>query len=128
MEECGISPQSLILVSLTCALVVRLLRPMMSINEHPPPPLTSLRSTSKVRTRTHTWSILKIGHVYNRGGLPTWICVIYFTVRNRTACIFLYFWIEQFPIATLEKICNGFWIPENIRFTVNVDARVLQKV
>ena len=31
-------------------------------------------------------------------------------------------------IATLEKICNGFWIPENIRFTVNVDARVLQKV
>ena len=32
------------------------------------------------------------------------------------------------PIATLEKICNGFWIPENIRFTVNVDARVLQKV
>ena len=31
-------------------------------------------------------------------------------------------------IATLEKICNGFWIPKNIRFTVNVDARVLQKV
>ena len=33
-----------------------------------------------------------------------------------------------YGIATLEKICNGFWIPENIRFTVNVDARVLQKV
>ena len=31
-------------------------------------------------------------------------------------------------IAMLEKICNGFWIPENIRFTVNVDARVLQKI
>ena len=31
-------------------------------------------------------------------------------------------------IATLEKICNGFWIPEDIRFTANVDARVLQKV
>ena len=35
---------------------------------------------------------------------------------------------NTFRIATLEKICNGFWIPENIRFTVNVDARVLQKV
>ena len=31
-------------------------------------------------------------------------------------------------IVTLEKICNGFWIPEDIRFTVNVDARILQKV
>ena len=31
-------------------------------------------------------------------------------------------------ITTLEKICNEFWIPENICFTVNVDARVLQKV
>ena len=31
-------------------------------------------------------------------------------------------------IATLEKICNGLWIPENIRFTINVDARFLQKV
>ena len=31
-------------------------------------------------------------------------------------------------IATLEKICNGFWIPEDIRFTVNVGAQVLQKV
>ena len=31
-------------------------------------------------------------------------------------------------IATLEKICNGFWSPEDVRFTVNVDARVLQKV
>ena len=30
-------------------------------------------------------------------------------------------------IATLEKICNGFWIPENIRFTVNVDARIFAK-
>ena len=36
--------------------------------------------------------------------------------------------VLETPIATLEKICNGFWIPENIRFTVNVDARVLQKV
>ena len=26
------------------------------------------------------------------------------------------------PIAALEKICNEFWIPENIRFTINVDA------
>ena len=31
-------------------------------------------------------------------------------------------------IATLEKICNGFWILENVRFTVNVDTRILQKV
>ena len=31
-------------------------------------------------------------------------------------------------IATLEKICNSFWIPEDIRFTVNVGAQVLQKV
>ena len=31
-------------------------------------------------------------------------------------------------IATLEKTCNGFWISEDIRFTVNVDAQVLQKV
>ena len=31
-------------------------------------------------------------------------------------------------IATLEKICNGFWIPEDIRFTVNVGAQVLQKI
>ena len=31
-------------------------------------------------------------------------------------------------IAVLEKICNEFWIPENIRFTVNADAQVLQKV
>ena len=36
--------------------------------------------------------------------------------------------ITSDSIATLEKICNGFWIPENIRFTVNVDARILQKV
>ena len=36
--------------------------------------------------------------------------------------------LNRTVIATLEKICNGFWIPENIRFTVNVDARVLQKV
>ena len=31
-------------------------------------------------------------------------------------------------IATLEKICNRFWILENVRFTVNVDTRILQKV
>ena len=31
-------------------------------------------------------------------------------------------------IATLEKICNGFWILENIRSAVNVDTRILQKV
>ena len=36
--------------------------------------------------------------------------------------------VKTTAIATLEKICNGFWIPENIRVTVNVDARVLQKV
>ena len=35
---------------------------------------------------------------------------------------------HQGVIAALEKICNEFWIPENIRFTINVDARVLQKV
>ena len=31
-------------------------------------------------------------------------------------------------MATLEKICKGFWIPEDMRFTVHVDAQVLQKV
>ena len=69
---------------------------VVSINEQP---LTSLRSASKVRTgtRTHTWSILKIRHAYSRGQLSTWMHVAYFTVRNRTACIFLYFWTEQFP-------------------------------
>ena len=31
-------------------------------------------------------------------------------------------------MATLENICNGFWIPEDMRFTVHVDAQVLQKI
>ena len=35
---------------------------------------------------------------------------------------------SEICIATLEKICNGFWILENVRFTVNVDTRILQKV
>ena len=46
---------------------------------------------------------------------------------NAMAVVCIMLEVER-TIATLEKICNGFWIPENIRFTVNVDARVLQKV